>query len=585
MKPKDEKLEVTTIWSEYEKGIDYMTTKNIFSSTERNYNFFLGRQWENAKLGDMKPIVINIIKPIVKYKTGVINQNAYSVVFSPSYLQQNPQEANKICELLSKHVDRIFENQNLSGKLRIVVKDACINSEGILYNYYNEQDDEIVPEVVNKNNFLLGNEADEYIQDQPYIIIAFRKPIEQVKEEAILDGRKQEEIDLIVEDEEIEHEAGYNGNNQEISPMCMELLKMYKKKNKDGIKTVHFAKCTKYAEIIKEKDTGLKLYPVEHYVWESEKGNARGCGEVETNISNQIEINKTEMRRAIAVKSLAYPKLAYNSTYIKNPKALRQTGAEIQFEGAGIDDIRSQIGYISATSMSADSKYLLDELVTYTQDLAGAGDNASGNVDVTKTSAKAILAVQQAQQQPLNEQLYKYKEFLESLARIYLDMLQNYKVNGLVFEDEIPKQVVNEQGIATTENVTQQYPLSYEELQYLKANVKVDITPKTPYDKYAVEQSLDNLFLADKITFEEWVNALPYDGYNDKTKLLEIVKKRQQDKEDIQTMQNQANQKMSEIQQLLNKQSVNQDIQNIANEGQSKIIQLQQALGGNSNGM
>lgn len=579
-KREDEKLSVTTIWQEYQKGIDYMRTKNIFTNTERNYKFFLGKQWENAKLGDMKPIVINVLQTIVKYKTGVINQNTYAVVFSPSYLQNNPKEANKICELLSKHVDRIFENQNLSGKLRIIVKDACINSEGIIYSYYNQEEDEIVSEVINKNNICYGNEADENIQDQPYLIISFRKPVEQVKEEAILNGMSEADVDLIVADEELENEAGYDGINQEISPMCMVLLKMYKKKNADGVKTVHFAKCTKFTEIVKETDTGLKLYPVEHYVWESEKGSSRGIGAVETNIPNQIEINKTEMRRAIAVKSLAYPKLVYNSHYIKNPKALKQTGADIELEGAQVDDIRKYVGYISATSMSADSKYLLEELVTYTQDLAGAGDNASGNVDVTKTSAKAIIAVQQAQQQPLNEQLYKYKEFLESLSRIYLDMLQNYKVNGLTLQEEVPNQIVNENGLVSTKNTTQEYQLSYEELQFLKANVKVDITPKTPYDKFAVEQSLENLFMADKITFEEWVNALPYDSYNDKSKLLEIVKKRKQDQEDIKRMEKNANEQMARIKQLLVQQQQFEDINNIDNIGQAKIRQFQQAIGG-----
>lgn len=579
-KREDEKLSVTTIWQEYQKGIEYMSMRNVFRNTERNNNFFLGKQWENAKLGDMKPIVINIIQTIVKYKIGVINQNTYAVVFSPSYLQNNPQEANKICELLSKHVDRIFENQNLSGKLRIIVKDACINSEGIIYNYYNKNDDEIISEVINKNNICYGNEADENIQDQPYIIISFRKPVEQVKEEAILNGMSQADVDLIVADEEIENEAGYDGINQEISPMCMVLLKLYKKTNADGVKTVHFAKCTKFTEIIKETDTGLKLYPVEHYVWESEKGSSRGIGAVETNIPNQIEINKTEMRRAIAVKAMAYPKLVYNNNYIKNPKALKQTGADIELEGAQVDDIRKYVGYISATSMSADSKYLLEELVTYTQNLAGAGDNASGNIDVTKTSAKAIIAVQQAQQQPLNEQLYKYKEFLESLARIYLDMLQNYKVNGLTLQEEVQNQIMGENGIVSTENTTQEYQLSYEDLQFLKANVKVDITPKTPYDKYAVEQSLENLFMADKITFEEWVNALPYDSYNDKSKLLEIVKKRKQDQEAIKQMEKNANDQMARIKQLLAQQQRAEDINNIDNMGQAKIRQFQQVMGG-----
>ena len=576
----DEELKTTTIWNEYEKGTDYMRMKNMFTNTEKNYNFFLGKQWENAKLGDMKPIVINVVKPIIKYKVGVINSNAYSVVFSPSYLQSNVQKANKICELLSKHVDRMWENQRMDRILRTIVKDACINSEGIIYKYYDEEDKEPKAEIVNKNNIRYGNEASEDIQDQPYIIISFRKTVEEVREEAIANGMSNDEVDLIVKDEELENEAGYDGINQEISPMCLVLLKLYKKKNKDGIKTVHFAKCTKYAEVVKEKDTGLKLYPVEHFIWESEKGSARGLGEVETNIPNQIEINKTEMRRAIAVKQGAYPKLAYNKDYIKNPKSLSQTGEEIAIEGAGLDDIRKYVGYLNGTSMSADSKYLLDELVTYTQDLAGAGDNASGNVDVTKTSAKAILAVQQAQQQPLNEQLYKYKDFLEAIAKIDLEILQNYSIEGLVIQEEVEQQVADNTGIPITSKILQNIRITYDELQELKANIKVDISSRTSYDKLAEEQSLTELFMSGQITFEEWVNALPYDSSYSKKKLEEIVKARKDAKEQIKQIEQQANAQMNTIQRLLMQQEQVQDIDNIQNDGQARIMQFQNALGG-----
>lgn len=455
--------------------------------------------------------------------------------------------------------------------------------------YFDEtkgKDGEVLGEVVDKNNIYYGDETNENIEEQPYIIIAFRKPVSVVREEAIKKGVSREDIELIVSDEEKKERAGYtnNTNNEELTPMCLELLKLYKKVNADGVKTVHFTKCTKFVEIEKEQDTKMKLYPVAHFVWEEEKGNARGMGDVEPNIPNQIEINKTEMRRAIIVKDSAYPKLAYNKSYIKNLKSLNQVGAKIELEGAGIDDIRKYVGYINGTSMSADSKYLLDELVNYTQNLAGAGDNASGNIDVTKTSARAILAVQQAQEQPLNEQLYRFKEFLESIARIYLDMIQNYMINGLVISDDVEQQAVDEMGNITTETVTVGIPVSYETLNELKTNVKVDITPTTPFSKMDMEQSLENLFTADKITFEEWVNALPYDSSYPKKRLEEIIKQREQTKKDISMMQQNAQNQMNEIQQLLSQQSRQEDINNISNQGNAQIMQFQQALqnaGGN----
>lgn len=575
-----EKADKTQIWLEYEKGTEYLRTKEMYSKIEKHWNFFHGRQWENAKLGDIQPIVINVIKPIVKYKTGVLNQNSYRVVFSPDYLADNPENANKLCELLSKHIDRIFENEKLDSILRQVIQDSCVVSEGILYNYYNKSTDEIKTELIDKNNLVLGNEAEENLQNQPYIIISFRRPVEEIKEEAIVNEMSKENIEKIVEDKEIDEQAGINDTTEETTPMCLVLLKMFKKKNAEGKTTVCFKKCTKYADITEEQETDLELYPVCHFVWESEKGNARGLGEVEANVANQIEINKTETRRALSVKAVAYPKLVYNSKYIPDPDSIKGAGAEIAIEGSGVDDVRGMIGYINPTSMSADSKYLLEELIGYTQELAGAGDNASGNVDPTKTSAKAIIAVQQAQQQPLNEQKTKYKEFLEDLARIYLNMLQVYKIEGLRIPIEEDGQTVDSNGVVNAVKNIEYKDISAKDLQALKSNVRVDISSTAPYDKYAVEQSLENLFVSQKISFEEYVNALPYDSSMPKTKLEEIIKKREQVKKDIQAMQDNVGAQMDRINTILQQNSSVQEIENIANMGNENIYQFQNAIGG-----
>lgn len=583
---EDEKkdfLTKTTIWQDYEKGVEYCKKKNMYADVDKFWNFFHGKQWENAKLGDIQPVVINIIKPIVKYKTGVLNQSSYRVMLSPDYLETNPKDANALCELLSKHIDRIFENEGLDSVLRQAIQDSCVTSEGILYSYFDKVKQAVKTELIDKNNILLGNEAEEDIQNQPYIIISFRRPVEDVREEATANKMKKEDIDNIMEDNNTEEQAGHKETDEEITPMCLVLLKMYKKENEQGIVTVHFRKCTKYSNVTEEQDTGLELYPVCHFIWESEKGNARGIGEVEANVPNQIEINKTQMRRIISVRSTAYPKTIYNKNYIKDISSLSKAGAEIGVEGSGVDDVRNTIGYLNPAPMGADSKYLLEELINYTQEFAGAGDNASGNVDPTKTSAKAIIAVQQAQQQPLNEQKIKYEKFLEDLARIYLNMFQAYMINGLAIPVEEEVQYQDETGMIRTETQTIYEQVTADVLQALKSNVRVEITSKNAYDKYAVEQSLENLFVAEKITFEEYVHSLNYDSSMPKTKLEEIIKKREQEKQNIQQMQNIANAKMSRIQQLMGQMQNQESVNNISamqEQGQAQIRQFNRALGG-----
>lgn len=64
---------------------------------------------------------------------------------------------------------------------------------------------------------------------------------------------------------------------------------------------------TRYLDIIKDENSGLTRYPIAHMLWEDKEGSARGEGEVRNLIANQIEVNKTLMRRALVAKQTAYP--------------------------------------------------------------------------------------------------------------------------------------------------------------------------------------------------------------------------------------------------------------------------------------
>lgn len=584
MKNKIDELETTTIWQEYQKGVDYNRKKGIYTDTEQNYAFYHGDQWRGAKTGDIKPITLNVIKPIVKYKLGVINQNGYAICFNPNNFD-NPdmlQEMQELCKNLSKNADLVWEREQIDNKIREVIKDSCINSEGIAYNFFDENENKIEVEVIDKNNIYYGNEADSDIQSQPYIILSFRRTVISVKDEAKENGISEEEIENIVADNDIEEQAGYDGNNQEISDMCLVLLKLYKKNG-----TIHSQKCTKYATIQEERDHKTKLYPIAHFIWEEVKGSARGVGEVKYNIANQIEINKTAMRRAIAVKLGAYPRAIVNTRFIDNLSDLNKVGATIKINNGGVDDVRKQVGYLNPTNMSSDSKYLQDELLKNTQDLAGAGDTVTGNVDPTQASGKAILAVQQSAQQPLNEQLNKFKTFLEDMARIWFDIWQAYETEGLTILKTEQVQETDEFGNINTIEREIPYKIPYEVLQKLKVNIKVDVTPKSAYDRFAVEQSLENLMLQQKITFEEYVDALPLDSVMDKQKLQAILKKREDTKKQIQAIQQRAEEEMQNIRNVFyqKEQGFNQTNADIDNIQQSGNEQISNMFGGVKNAM
>jgi len=107
-------------------------------------------------------------------------------------------------------------------------------------------------------------------------------------------------------------------------------------------------------------------------------------------------------------------------------------------------------------------------------------------------------------------------------------------------------------------------------LEALSTSVKVDITPKGAFDKYAQELSLENMFTQGKISFEEYVEALDADSVMPKTKLENILKKRKEAQKEIDNMEQQAMQMKNQMQlQMANRN----EIENIANEGNNLINQ------------
>lgn len=535
---------VTDVWNEYQKGVDYNYRQDLYNKTDKNFKFYLGNQWENAKLGGIQPITLNIIQSIVKYKVGVVKTNSYQIYFN-SDTYENDTERKKLqdlCDSLNRFANRTWEKNQVDKIVRNCVDDACIDSEGIVYFY--EDNDNIVPEQVDKTNIYYGNENDDNIQTQPYIIISFRRTVDEVKEEAKKNGMSDEELEKIIPDEEYHEQAGKDKRVDEISPMCLVLLKLYKK---DG--TIWAKKCTRLANVMNDSDLKIKLYPVAHYNWIRVKGSSRGQGEVEYLIPNQIEINKTATRRALAVKLGAFPKLVANTKYIKNTKALNSVGTTIELNELNADDVNKVVNYLKPAQMSTDAYNLQKELIDDTQNLAGAGDNVTGNIDPTQTSGKAILAVQQASQQPINSQVEAYKTFIEDIARIWFEMLKAYSVNGIKLTKE-------EKDYANDTTYDTQYILDYEELNKLELDLKIDITPKSAFDKYAMEVSLENLLSAGQITFEEYVNALPEDSTMPKSKLKEILKTREEKNKVITDIEKQGNALNGAIEQVMTQQEI-----------------------------
>lgn len=530
-----QEIRETPIWGLYEKGRNYHRIIGTYVDTDKNYRFYNGNQWEGAKLDGVEPVQKNFIKPIVKYKISVIHDNLYAINYSSQNYESREfhKAAERYCELLNRYASRVWERDKMDFKGRRITKDAAINDEGIIYVDFDQEKMLPVNEIIKKNDIYYGNENDDDIQSQPYILIRKRMPVVNAIEFALGHGMSQDKVMYIIGDNDTFEESG-EASNIEVDNMVTVVYKMYKQNE-----SVRFSIATRWVDIVEDVDTGLSLYPIAHFVWEEKEGSARGEGEVRYLIPNQIEVNRTEVRRVIAAKAQAFPHTVVDVDKISNPQALNSVGSIITTRGQTVDDVRKVVGTIEPAQMSPDVVKLQEDLIQVTRDLAGAGDTATGQVNPESASGRAILAVQQASQAPMTEQKESYKNFIEDLARIWLEYLIVYSVDGVNMEEEV-----------TDENTGEEYvrlvKVPQSALEQLQAFVKIDVTPKGVYDKFAQEQTLENmllngLFSVERLTeFEAYVEALDDDSVAPKPKLQEIAKRMRKEQQHIAMIEAQA---------------------------------------------
>lgn len=495
----------TTIWQKYEKSKSYIQKKGILADTERNWNFYIGKQWEAVQGADGledQPIQ-NFIKQVVKYKVHSISQRDVTAIFSDI----NGEYADT-CAAIGNLFDISWDKSNMGRISRKALKAAAI--QGDSYVFWYSDDTRTTPQILDNTQVLFGDENIANIQEQPYIVIEERLNVSTVKARARANGIEESDIDLLHEDSDSTNNLL---NKDEVGGKITAIVYMEKK---DGI--VYIAKSTQSVEyeplhpIQQEKQggyygNGLTMYPIVPMIWEEVPNSARGISEVSELVPNQLQLNKMVARRAISAKQTAFPKMAVDENSVANPEDLDKVGATVRLNGGNAQAIQNMIAYLSPQAQSPDAKQLTDELLNTTKDLAGASDTALGNIELSRVSGTAATTIRDQQQISLNEQADMYKEFVENVALLYFDMWKTYYPDGVKFDA---------------------VEVSAEELQNIQPNVRIDISENTTLSRVAEQQELANLFNNNKITFEEYVRLYPEHATLDKKHLVQILQERQE---------------------------------------------------------
>ena len=539
------------IYRKYERGIDFHNKNKIYSRVKKCVRLYEGDHWYDETTAGNKDNLpfYNYTKSIVDYKTAMVSKNAMSIVYNPMNTGEDRLRFVDLCRHLNAYAEDRWEHLKMETLMWELVKKSCIT--GDCYIYFANR--ELFPQLIDKTNLYLSDEQERDIQRQKYIIISERRFVEDIKKVC-----KKSVAHLIVPDEP-EHQIN-NDDNEVDSDTGKVTSLLYLYKNSQG--NVCYCKSTKSVVYEEGEIPGLTLYPVAAMVWQRKYNSARGVGEVWNIRANQILTNKTLYRREHAVKTSAFPKPVYVKDSVMNPETIMQVGTAVELEvDHTVDDIHKVFGYVNPAPVGNSAKELQDELIAVTRDLANAGENATGNINPEQASGKAISLVVDQNAMLLTEQSAVYQQCVEDIALIWFEMWYAYNKNGFAFQ-------------YTDRETDEMIAVSVmgEELENLKVNVRIDISPTNAWSIYQNDQEALNLLSSQQVSFEEYVELLT-DSNAMKGKLRNIIKQRQ-------AMQQQAMQQQAIQQQAIQQQAIQQQaIQQQAMEQQPlELSQAQEAV-------
>ena len=502
--------EPEAVWKEYQRGVDYNVAIDLFQTVEENENFVIGRQWEGVNAPDLQKPVLNILKRATAYHVSTICSDDVGTELVP--FTENEAMGQQM-RAVSREIERVMEQDGTKSKFRKCVRDAAVDGDGCLYFYFDAEaktgqaaEGEIRSEVIENINVIFGNPYEQSVQKQPYIILAQRRPVSEVRDEA------QGDEDQIVPDSD--SNQGEKGDGSEL---CTVLIKLWKEK--DG---VHAIKCVKEAVVRKEWKLGTDLYPVAWLRMEAVRKSYHGEAIITGLIQNQITINKLFAMYARSVEMNAFPKIVYDKTKFGKRGWSNRVGEAIGING---DVSQAAVNVMRGGDVSAQVMEVIQSCITLTRDCMGATDAALGNVRAEQAAASAIIATQQASEAPLEIQRRLFFDFVEDCVRIILDLMCAYYGTRDLKNEK--NGIGPMTGAQTTETVMQ--AVDFNTLKEQVQFVDVRVGSSAYWSELMQMQTMDNLLNSGIIQDAAlYLESIPDKWLPNKQKLIDSVRQMQE---------------------------------------------------------
>ena len=528
-------MDRTKDWRQYQIGIGHKNSLELYKTVDKNERFYTKRHWEGVRTNGLPAAVLPYAKRIVDFKVAMVTSDRVSMTFTPQGVSDDANDElsllqRKIASQLTDYARTVAENTKLDEMSSNGLLDAAISGDMVSFWFWDESIDagngimgDINGHLVDNVNVFLGDVNTPEINNvygpvQPYVIIAFRKNVKEVRDEFRREAEKrgmsedeiEAEIENITPDNETGNQAGDRAkielNEDEESGKCIVLLKMWRE-YRDGKWHIMARRSTEYVVIRDTWDTGLHRYPVAWMNWDIRKGSCHGEAEMTSLIQNQVIIDKLASMIALWIYRHGFTRMIYDKSRITSiSNDITQAIAVNDAASAG--GVGSVAQYMQPAQLSAAVQSFFTMFITLTKEAAGANESILGEAAPTNTSAIIVNSKNAAV--PLNNIKQRFYRYIEDVGLIWLDFWMSKYTQYTDRQIEITK-----------DGVKQVITLDTETLKQMRLKLRIDVSPSSPFDEAAQQQTLDNLLAQDRITFVEWLERVKKGIIPDKEGLIE----------------------------------------------------------------
>ena len=503
---KERRMKPERVSMEYNAGLRFNEGINLYENVQTNENFFIGKQWEGVKSNGLPTPVFNFLKRVVLFSVANVSTDNIKLRAKPmpSTAQVETNALEVFASIVNDQFAALFEQNKMGGKIREFCRNAAVDGDGCIYCWWDgtaetgqQSKGTVRSEVLHNTQVVFGNPNSRDVQSQPYILIERRMLVSEAKEYAKNNGANEIAVDNIVADDK---ESGNIEIDQLGGEKVTVILRMWRDKESG---TIHCYECTKAAEVRKEWDLGIELYPLVWMNWDYIQDCYHGQAMISGLIPNQIFVNKLFAMSMISLMASAYPKVVYDKTKLSGWSA--KVGAAIGVNGS-VDGVAK---IIDPAQISPQIYQFIETAIGYTQKFLGVSDVALGDTRPDNTSA--IIALQRAAATPMELTKQNLLDCVVGIGEIYKAFMAEYYGTRHV-------EIEGPEGMGRV-----LISFDFSMLNDIPCSVDIDAGASSYWSEIANMQTLDNLLMQGKIPTSEYLRRLPNGQLTDRESLIQIV--------------------------------------------------------------